>query len=93
MVYHRGDVHRPDVHTEIYSRIQEASNKEVRRGPCSLEFIPDNLMTQEMRNEVVEADSYTLNFLPVDFWSYEIFYRAFDKYLHPMRYVPDHLKT
>ena len=67
--------------------LQEACNKKVRSDPRFLEFIPDNL------NEAIEADPYTLNFVPVLFWTHEMFYRDFKKYLYPMRFMPDHLKT
>ena len=50
-------------------------------------------MTQQTCNEAIEADPYTLNFVPVHFWTHEMFYRAFEKYLYPMRFMPDHLKT
>ena len=38
-----------------------------------------------MCDEAVEADPYMLKFVPVE--------RAFEKYLYPMRDVPNHLKT
>ena len=46
---------------------QEACDKEVRRKPRSLEFIPDVFKTQEIWNKVVKKDSYTLRFLPFHF--------------------------
>ena len=67
-------------------RVQEACNKEVRRKPRSLAFIPDHFKTEEMCNKAVEADPYTLKFVPVHL-------RAQEKYLHPMRDIPGRFKT
>ena len=43
-----------------------------------------------MCNKAVEADQYTLKFVPVHLRTHEM---SLEKYLHPMRDVPDHLKT
>ena len=81
-------------HTSVAgSRVQEECNKEIRRKPRLLVFVPHIFKTQKMCNETVEADPYTLWYVPYQFWMHEMSKRIIEKLLHPMRDVSDHLKT
>ena len=55
---------------------QEESSKEVRRKPHSLAFVPDHFKTQEMCNEMDEADPYMSKFVPVHIRTYEMSFNA-----------------
>ena len=64
-------------------RIQEECNKEIRRKPRLLAFVPDIFKTQKMCDEAVEADPYTPCYVPYQFWVHEISKRIIEKLLHP----------
>ena len=68
---------------------QGMCNEVVHIEPRSLEFIPNHFKTQEMCDKAVEVDPYTLKFVPVYLRMGEM---SVEKYLHPMRDVPDPLK-
>ena len=64
-------------------------NEAVEVDPYTLRFIPNHFKTQKMCDDAVEKYPSSLNFVPVHLRTHEM-YRAFEKYLHPMR---DVLKT
>ena len=58
-----------------------------------LKLIPDDLKTQEMCNKAVEKAPWLLYDVPVRFRTLGMCSRAVEKYLHPFRFISDHLKT
>ena len=56
--------------------VQEEFNKEVRRKPRALAFIPGIFKKQEMCNGAVRNMSHTLLFVPVHFRTQEMFERV-----------------
>ena len=48
----------------VRPNVQEVYNKEVGRKPRFLAFVPDIFKTQKICNEAVEADPYTLWYVP-----------------------------
>ena len=58
-----------------------------------LKLIPDGLKTQEMRNEAVEKAPWLLYDVPVPFRTLGMCSTAVEKFLHPLRFIPDNLET
>ena len=55
--------------------------------PRFLKLTPDDLKTQEMCNKAVVPN------VPAHFRTKKMCERAFEKCLHPLRFISDHLKT
>ena len=61
--------------------------------PRFLKLISDDLKTQEMCNKAVEKEPWLLYYVPDQYRTQEMRRRAVEKYLHPLRFILDHLKT
>ena len=72
---------------------QEVYNKEVRREPGSLEFIPDILKTQEMCNEAVRRKPRSLEFVPDHLKTQEMCNKVVEACPYHLKYVPDWFVT
>ena len=60
---------------------------------CIMFFVPDHSRTQEMCNEAVGSDPYSLDLVPGHFKMEEMCNKAVLREPYTLRYVPDHLKT
>ena len=72
--------------------IQEVCNKEERRGPHSLESIPDIFKTQEMCNQAVRRKPYTLWCVPVHLRTQKMFEKAVGVFPWLLEDIPDRFK-
>ena len=72
---------------------QEGFNEEVHSNPRLLKFVPDIFKNQEMCINAVWAAPWVMDYVPPRLKTHEMFSRTIEKYMHPMRDVPDHLKN
>ena len=81
-------------YTPVVGRVvQEKSNKEVRRKPRFLAFVPDIFKTQKMCEKVVGKGSWLLGYIPDHLKKQEMCNEALGVDLSLLKHVRDHFKT
>ena len=61
--------------------------------PCWIREIPGYLKTQEMCDEAVCIESYSLEFVPGHLKAQRMYNKVVRREPYTLYYVPDHLKT
>ena len=73
--------------------LQGACNKEVRRDPRFLAFLPDHFKTQEMCIKALEVDPWSFKYVPDNLMTRQTREKAVNIEPWLLAYVRDNLKT